>query len=337
MLLLSLNTVCHKPKSSRLRLILNQFIAIIYMKTSNHLKPSRLITLCATLLCTPFIAMAHEQTPLQVVVTDSIVEDWVESVGGEHVDVTTVSEQDTEAIANADIIYENGLGSEVWLDEAYEENDSAARRIVLSDGLPTMSQGSAYWQEMSPPNPYAERMPECCKGNAEEENKDWSILVENIDYTPPQNQNAVDPNLWYDINNAKTVVVTINDTLVEQDEAHADSYDANAKKYLKELDVLDVEIKAIIRKIPVKQRQLSTENDSFRYFAQRYGLIALPKDAAAEQIIIAEWSPQSTTSQPPNTILYTTIVESSNSSATSYESMMRNNAQTIAKELTQGQ
>lgn len=53
--------------------------------------------------------------------------------GGSHVYEPTP--QDAVALAEADVIFENGLEFETWLDDLYTASGSIAVRIVVSDGI----------------------------------------------------------------------------------------------------------------------------------------------------------------------------------------------------------
>lgn len=85
--------------------------------------------------------------PLRVVATYSILGDWVEKIGGDRVDLTILvgaegdahtyepTPRDSVALAEAEILFENGLGFEVWLDGLFAASDSAASRVVVTDAI----------------------------------------------------------------------------------------------------------------------------------------------------------------------------------------------------------
>lgn len=85
--------------------------------------------------------------PLRVVATYSILGDWVREIGGEEIALTVLvgpegdahtyepTPRDSVAMADADILFENGLGFEVWLDQLFEASDSAARRVVVTESI----------------------------------------------------------------------------------------------------------------------------------------------------------------------------------------------------------
>lgn len=84
-------------------------------------------------------------TMLRVVATYSILGDWVREVGGESIELTVLvgpegdahtyepTPRDSVNLAQADIVFENGLGFEVWLDSLFQASGSSAQRVVVTD------------------------------------------------------------------------------------------------------------------------------------------------------------------------------------------------------------
>ncbi len=93
------------------------------------------------------LASVSASPGLQVVATFSILGDLVRNVAGMStvVDVLVGPDGDVHAfepnpadgvvLADADIIFENGLHLEPWLDDLYGSSASAARRVVVTDGV----------------------------------------------------------------------------------------------------------------------------------------------------------------------------------------------------------
>jgi ABC-type Zn uptake system ZnuABC Zn-binding protein ZnuA len=91
-------------------------------------------------------AAAQDARP-NVVATFSVVGDLVQRVGGDRINLTVLvgADGDTEryeptpgdaqALASAAIVFENGLGSEPWLDRLYAGSRSSAQRKRISDGV----------------------------------------------------------------------------------------------------------------------------------------------------------------------------------------------------------
>ena len=90
---------------------------------------------------------AAQNEPLRVVITYSILGDLVQNIAGDAVELTVLvgpdgdshvyepTPQDAVALAEADLIFENGLEFETWLDDLYTASGSTATRIVVSDGI----------------------------------------------------------------------------------------------------------------------------------------------------------------------------------------------------------
>lgn len=90
---------------------------------------------------------AASQAPLKVVATFSILGDWLTEIGGDDVEVITLVGPDGDAhtfeptprdaaqIADADCVFELGLGFETWLDSMMSGTQSDAVRICVSDSI----------------------------------------------------------------------------------------------------------------------------------------------------------------------------------------------------------
>jgi len=91
---------------------------------------------------------AAQDAPLRVVASYSILGDLVvQNIAGDAVELTVLvgpdgdshvyepTPQDAVALAEADLIFENGLEFETWLDDLYTASGSTATRIVVSDGI----------------------------------------------------------------------------------------------------------------------------------------------------------------------------------------------------------
>lgn len=84
---------------------------------------------------------------LKVVASFSILGDMVEQVVGDHADVTTIvgpdadahvyspSVADARAVAEADVIFVNGMGFETWSDTLIAESGSKASVHIATDGI----------------------------------------------------------------------------------------------------------------------------------------------------------------------------------------------------------
>lgn len=92
------------------------------------------------------IVEAHD-APLRVVATYSVLGDIVQTIAGDNVKLTVLvgpdgdphvyepTPQDLIALAEADILFENGFELEPWIDALYESSGSSAVRVAVSDGV----------------------------------------------------------------------------------------------------------------------------------------------------------------------------------------------------------
>ena len=114
-------------------------------------KPLAARLTAAILALTTLPAAAKE---LNVVASFSILGDMVEQVVGEHATVTTIvgpdadahvyqpSVADAKAVAQADVIFVNGLGFETWSDTLISESGTEGTVFVATDGVtPVMVDG----------------------------------------------------------------------------------------------------------------------------------------------------------------------------------------------------
>jgi len=86
-------------------------------------------------------------TKLDVVATYSILGDLVQNVGGELVNLRTLvgpggdphvyepTPQDSAALAEAALVFENGLAFETWLDDLFDASGSQAERVVVTEQI----------------------------------------------------------------------------------------------------------------------------------------------------------------------------------------------------------
>ena len=192
--------------------------------------------------------------PLQVVASFSILGDLVENVGGDAVEVTTLigpgvdahtfdpAPADLVVLSEADLVFENGLGFEPWLDQFFASTQPPGTRVVVTEGIAPRAAGE------------------------DVEHEDEELPAADGDQ-----QGQFDPHVWHDVANAIVIVGNIRDALVAADPARADLYKANAGAYVAELTALDASIREQVGTLPVERRKLITSHDTFSYFAAAYG------------------------------------------------------------------
>jgi ABC-type Zn uptake system ZnuABC Zn-binding protein ZnuA len=158
-------------------------------------------------------ARAQDDDPLRVVATFSILGDWVTQVGGDRIEVATIvpaggdahtfdpNPDQVTSIADADLIFEIGIGFETWLDDMYAASGSNAQRIVVSDGLDLISA-----TEEGHEDELADEASPAAGAEPEGEEEDHA-------------HGDVDPHIWHDVNNAVAGVETIRAALGSADGA----------------------------------------------------------------------------------------------------------------------
>jgi zinc/manganese transport system substrate-binding protein len=89
---------------------------------------------------------------------------------------------------------------------------------------------------------------------------------------PLSHGSEADPHAWQSVANAKIYVANIRDALAAADVGDAQTFRANADRYLAELDVLDAEVRAAVATIPPERRRVISTHNAFGYFAAAYGI-----------------------------------------------------------------
>lgn len=204
---------------------------------------------------------------LRVICTYSILGDLAKNVAGDAADVVTLvgpdgdahtfdpAPQDGMAVADADVIFENGAGFETWLDKLHAASGSTARRVVVSTGLK---------------------------------------LRDGVNLQPvggPAHPHEADPHVWHDVTNVMHMVRAVRDGLADRDPAHADQYRANAAAYLSRLEALHSWVAETAAGLPADRRRLVTNHDTFGYFAGRYGFEIVGTALASVSTEAADPSP----------------------------------------------
>jgi zinc/manganese transport system substrate-binding protein len=197
-------------------------------------------------------APAFAQEKLPVVATFSILGDFVRNVGGERIALTTLVGPDGDAhvysatpadaknLAEAKVVFVNGLGFEGWMGRLVKASGSKAPLVTVSRGIKTqrMAGGDSHGHS----------------------------------HGHDHSHGAADPHAWQSVANAKVYVANIRDALAAADPAGKADYEANAKAYLEKLDALDAEIRTAVNAIPKARRRVITSHDAFAYFRAAYGI-----------------------------------------------------------------
>lgn len=197
------------------------------------------------LLASPLSAAAGGAGPVKAVATFSILGDLVRQVGGERVEVTTLvgpngdahvyspTPADGRRLADARVIFTNGLNFEGWIDRLIKSSGAKAPKVEASRGV----------------KPLEDREGGHGHGHG-----------------------SLDPHAWQSIGNAKIYAANIRDALIAADPDGRAAYEAQAAAYLARLDEVEAQAKSLAARIPPERRKIITSHDAFRYFEAAYGI-----------------------------------------------------------------
>ena len=207
------------------------------------------ILLSYGLLAAPLALAVSPNEPLNIVVTIPVLKDLTEQVGGPHVRVTSLlsgyenehtyspKPSDLVAVRKARLLFEVGIGLEVWVSSLVKNAGSPSLRVV------TTSKGIALLRDRPDHDGPAHAAEENERGN---------------------------PHVWMDPENASTMMRHITEALIQVDSAHATEYRANQASYLRKLDQLRKDLSDRITRLA--DRRFIAHHPAWPYFARRFGL-----------------------------------------------------------------
>jgi zinc/manganese transport system substrate-binding protein len=219
----------------------------------------------ATALCTIPPSLAQEGREgagaqpagrLKVLASFSILGDLVGNVGGERLElailvgpnsnahVYTPAPADARKVADAKIVFVNGLGFEGWLDRLVKASGARAPIIIASKGIKPR---------------------------------------EHAGHDHHHDHGKSDPHAWQSVANAKIYVANIRDALIAADQNGKAAYESNATAYLAKLDALELEVREVVARIPADRRRVITSHNAFGYFEAAYGIkFSAPQGVSTE-------------------------------------------------------
>ena len=179
---------------------------------------------------------------LRVVTTFSILEDFVQQIGGERVEVNSLiprgadphtweaSPKEARLVAQADLLVANGGGFDDWLLSLVENAAKADTPVILvSQGLPI------------------------------------------LEHNHGQHGHGGDPHFWLSVPNAIFYAEQIMQALVDLLPIEAPYFQERGNTYIQELVELDQQMVDELGRIPEENRVIVTYHNAFSYLAERYG------------------------------------------------------------------
>ncbi len=180
---------------------------------------------------------------LNVVTTTSMITDLVTNIGGDNINIQGLmgsgvdphlykaSEGDVSKLANADLIFYNGLHLEGKLVEVFEKMGSQnINTIAIAEII------------------------------------DKNTLI-GSDYF----QSNYDPHIWFDVSYWKQTTEYVVEKLSEAIPEQKATFKANGASYLEKLNALETKLKSTIETLQKEKRILVTAHDAFNYFGKAFG------------------------------------------------------------------
>ena len=184
-------------------------------------------------------APTDDTAGLSVVASTNVYGDIAQSLAGDLASVTSIidsaaidphsyeaSAQDQLAIANADIVIENGGGYDPFVDVLVEGSGSSAIVISAVETSGLLQEDHA--EDAHGDEEHAE------DEHAEDEHADDHGHIEGLN-----------EHVWYDVHSIAHVAEAITAALVETDAGNTDAYEENLDAFLTDLEALEVDMEAL--------------------------------------------------------------------------------------------
>ncbi|MBT2968415.1 MAG: ABC transporter substrate-binding protein [gamma proteobacterium symbiont of Ctena orbiculata] len=185
--------------------------------------------------------IARADVPINVVASFSILGDMVQQVGGDRVHVTT-------------LVGPNG-DAHVYQPTPADARSVAETKLLIVNGL-----GFEGWiDRLTEASGYKGQVVTATAGVEPREMAD-------------QDHGEIDPHAWQSLANAQIYIRNIADGLAAIDPAGTEIYRSNTAHYMKEIDVVEAQVREAINSLPVERRKVVTSHDAFGYFSAAYGI-----------------------------------------------------------------
>ncbi len=171
----------------------------------------------------------------------------------------------TKALAEADIMFVNGIDLEHFLDDAVESSGFTGSMSVTSGVL-----SSADIDDLDAQLAQEKKLRYSVdRGKAKVEVAAWPFPPEEGE---SEAEFRFDPHVWTSPRNAAIQVENIGNALAQASPDNATLFKNRVEDYLKRLEELDQWVNESISSISPEHRVLFTSHDAFGYFAASYGL-----------------------------------------------------------------
>ncbi|OQW32542.1 MAG: hypothetical protein A4C66_13470 [Nitrospira sp. HN-bin3] len=198
-----------------------------------------------------FVPAAQARDPIPIVVTLPVLKDLTEQVGGPFVRVKSLlngyenehtyspKPSDLVAVRKAQLLFEVGLGLEVWVTALVKNAGSAKLRVITtSQGVELLHDG----------------------GDVHEEAHSGMHEAES----------GGNPHIWLDPINVGIMLGHITQALIDIDPVHAAEFQANQEAYLQRIKQLQQELMSRTQRL--SDRRFVAHHPAWPYLAKRFGL-----------------------------------------------------------------
>ena len=221
-------------------------------------------------LTVPTVSWAEQ--PIPVVATFSILGDMVERIGGEHIALTTLVGPDGDthvyqptpkaarSVAEADVLFMNGLEFEGWLERLAEAASFNGAMVVATNGIVPIA-----FEE------HEDEHEEHDEDEELDEHEEHAVHEEHDDHAG-HDHGTFDPHAWQSLDNAVIYANNIAAGLAQADPANASAYYINRAVFVDQIVALKSDVDAMMGALPADKRTVVTPHDAFGYFAAAYDL-----------------------------------------------------------------
>ncbi len=198
--------------------------------------------LLITILCFSCNDQKKSNGKINVVTTTSMITDLVKNVAGNNVNIEGLmgsgvdphlykaSGGDVTKLANADIIFYNGLHLEGKLVEVFEKmHNNKTKTIAIANAI------------------------------------DKNTLISSASFA-----SNYDPHIWFNIEYWIQATHFITKQLIAAAPEHTSVFKKNADTYVQKLKTLQIKLKTKIATLPKEKRILVTAHDAFNYFGKSF-------------------------------------------------------------------
>jgi zinc transport system substrate-binding protein len=223
---------------------------------------------------------------ISVVTTIFPLYDFTKNIAGDRADVQNLVPPGSEPhnweptpkemvnITKAGLFVYTGANLESWVDKMLDSIDAPNMVVVnASKNIAILS--------MAPGAEEHEHHKESPDHESDLKKEEVSNGSEHEHEHEHEHDGSVDPHIWVDPVNAKSIVDNILAGMIAVDPANSDYYTANASAYKAKLDQLDADYKTALA--GAKGKEFITSHAAFGYLAQRYGI---------EQVSVRGLSPE---------------------------------------------